>query len=159
MFKNVKHARNLALMMLIFWIAFDFAGIYSLSMAGAVSTGVVLLVFQFIVHQFGTQMVQNNKNVKNSDLKNALIVAGLPLGERMNEATVRKAYGGHNAKILLLTPAAALAFTCSKVAFSIEPVVFASIFLSAAFFMAMYPIYMASNAEAQASSEKVAESK
>lgn len=158
MFKNVKHVRNLALMMVVFWISFDVAGIYNLSMSGAVSTGVVLLVLQFIVIQFGNQMVQNNKNSKNSDLKNALIASGLPRSERLNEATIRKTYGGRNASILLFAPAAMLAFTCSKVAFTVEPVVFSGIFLSASIFMAMYPIYIAAkNVDKSGKKEATAE--
>lgn len=154
MFKNAKHARNLALMMLVFWISFDFAGIVSMSMGGAVGVGVVLLVMQYIVLTLGSRMVKNNKNSKNSELKNALIASGLPLGERLNEDSVRKMYGGKNSSILLWTPLAMLAFTCSKVAFSVEPIVFAGVFLSAAFFMAMYPIYMANKVVGDSESEK-----
>ncbi len=153
MFKNVKHARNLALMMVVFWISFDMAGIYQLSMAGAVMTGVALLVFQFIVIQFGNKMVKNKKNENNSALKNAIIASGLPLSERLNEDTIRKSYGGRNALILLLAPTAGLGFTCSKVAFSVEPVVFSGIFLSAAVFMALYPIYIAAKEESESKTE------
>lgn len=141
MFKKTLHARNLALLMLSFWITFDFAGIYTLSMRGAIIIGITLLLCQFFVSQVATKMVLNNTNAKNSNLKNAMLTAGLPVS-MLNEDKVRKSYSGKKSIILLAAPVGLLALACTKIVFSIDPVWFALTFFAASGFIALYPIYM-----------------
>ncbi|MEF1338963.1 hypothetical protein REH81_19645 [Vibrio rotiferianus] len=143
MFKSAVILRNIALFASLA-LAFTSAGkAMELSIAGAISSGVALLVIQYIVSGIGAKMMNNNKNQNASPLKKALVASGFSVAGSITEKVIKDKYHGAASKVFLFAPVAALALCATQFALGTESYWLLGLLISASFFLAMQPIYMA----------------
>lgn len=90
MYKYCRILRNVALFFSLYLLLADSMEFIELTVTGAMSSGVALLILQFITSRIGKQMVLSFKHNSDSDLKKAFLISGLTLGESKGESIIRK---------------------------------------------------------------------
>ncbi len=142
MFKSAVILRNIALFASLA-LAFISAGkAMELSIAGAMSSGVALLVIQYLVSGVGAKMMNNKKNQNASPLKRALVTSGFSVPGSITEKTIKDKYRGSASKILSFAPAAALILCSTQFVLGGESHWLLGLLISASFFLALQPIYL-----------------
>lgn len=143
MFKSAVILRNIALFSSLSLAFISGGNAFELSLSGAITSGVALLVIQYVVSGIGYKMMNNNKNQNASPLKKALVSSGFSVAGSITEKVIKDKYHGSASKLFLFAPVATLALCATQFAIGNEAYWMLGLLISASFFLAMQPIYVA----------------
>lgn len=147
MYKTLVLVRNFAFWSSLVMYVLSMTSILNidLSILTATVNGLGLMVLQVMVGQLGAKMSANKGNKNNSDLKNALLFAGLK--SNLEEEVLRRKYSGAKRKILFIAPFVLLASGLVSYFWTGLGSSLLLSYLGAASLFALNPIYLALSKE------------